>query len=105
MSRQERNFKRDRSILDLLTPEQYRIVKMTFTGASNQQIAYLMGIGEQAVKNQLTRAYGVTGARNRTHLAVLVWEETEGRFGGRNNASISSRYKRQHLFYSLTHRD
>jgi DNA-binding NarL/FixJ family response regulator len=79
MSRRERYFDRDRSILDLLTPDQVRLVKMTFTGASDAQIAHLTGKAVQTVKNEFYRAYRATGTRNRTHLAAMVWGETEGR--------------------------
>lgn len=66
-------------MIDLLTPNQLRMVKMTFTGVSDAQIAYLMGKSAQTVKNAFTSAFSTTGARNRTHLAALVWWELEGK--------------------------
>jgi DNA-binding NarL/FixJ family response regulator len=80
MSRSTRFTKPDKRLIDLLTPDQLRIVKMTFTGASNQQIGYLMGKADQTIKNNLTSAFEVSGAKNRTHLAVMLWWEIEGRF-------------------------
>jgi DNA-binding CsgD family transcriptional regulator len=66
-------------VIDALTPDQLRMVKMTFTGASDKQIAYLSGTEEKTVKNALSAAYAATGAKNRPHLAALVWWEIEGR--------------------------
>jgi DNA-binding NarL/FixJ family response regulator len=80
MQRQRRQPDPDNRLVDLLTPDQLRIVKMTFMGASNQQIAYLTGRAERTIKNTLTNAFDATGAKNRTHLAVMLWWEIEGRF-------------------------
>ena len=76
---QDRRVDPDKRLVDILTPDQLRMVKMTFTGASNAQIAYLMGIAVKTVKNQLTLAYRYAGAANRPHMAALLWWEIEGR--------------------------
>lgn len=85
MSRHYRRIDPDKRLVDLLTPSQLRFVKMTFTGASDAQIAYLTGKAVQTIKNDFNRAYRATGARNRAQLAALVWWEIEGKAKGKDN--------------------
>lgn len=58
--------------LAALTPRQREVVSLVAEGHSNREIADRLCISEGTVKNYLTRILEVTGASDRTNLAVLV---------------------------------
>lgn len=55
-----------------LSPRQAEIGRLVAEGLRNQDIAAHLAIGEQTVKNHLSRAYIKLGLRNRAMLAACV---------------------------------
>ena len=60
-----------------LTPRQRQILDLVAAGRTNQEIARVLGLSTQTVKNHLSRASMAYGYANRVELAV--WWVTEGR--------------------------
>ncbi len=65
--------------LDLLTPRQLDMVKLLSQGLGNRQIADAMGIKDQSVKNHVSQVLIRLGLENRTQLALLYFQATEGK--------------------------
>ncbi len=55
-----------------LSPRQVQIARLVAQARTDRQIAGLLGLSEQTVKNQLQRAYRKLGAHSRVALAVAV---------------------------------
>jgi DNA-binding NarL/FixJ family response regulator len=55
-----------------LTDQEWRLVRILASGATNREIAGRLGLREQTVKNRLTAIYGKRGMRNRLELAVYL---------------------------------
>ena len=59
------------------TGRELDIVKLVHQGMMNKEVAGLLGIGTDTVKNYLRVIYDKTGMGNRTELA-LWWEQNAG---------------------------
>ena len=59
-------------VLQDLTPQQQRIMKLICTGKPNKQIAYELSLAEATVKAHITALLRRLGARNRTQAVVMV---------------------------------
>lgn len=59
-------------VLQELTPQQKRIMKLICTGKPNKQIAYELSLAEATVKAHITALLRRLGVRNRTQAVVLV---------------------------------
>ena len=57
------------------TARQRQILQVAASGACNKQIARLLGVSEQTVKNHMIEIFGRLEARNRTHAVVLAWQK------------------------------
>lgn len=57
-----------------LSQRERDIVSAVIKGASNKDIAWQLGLGEQTVKNHLRRIFAKLGVANRVELAVLAME-------------------------------
>jgi DNA-binding CsgD family transcriptional regulator len=55
-----------------LTPRERQIVEAMLTAASNKEIAALLGITEQSVKNRLTALYRKLGVGGRLELVLKL---------------------------------
>lgn len=55
-----------------LTPREQQLVAAILRGAGNKEIARLLGVKEQTIKNQLVTLYQKTGASTRLELAMFV---------------------------------
>jgi DNA-binding NarL/FixJ family response regulator len=71
----------DNPVLNELTPQQQRIMKLICTGKANKQIAYELSLAEATVKAHITALLRRLGARNRTQAVVMV-EGALARQGG-----------------------
>lgn len=60
----------------MLTERQKEIVKWLAQGLSNKQIATMVGISEQTVKNHVSDAMKDQQVNNRVQLAVKFWYGT-----------------------------
>jgi DNA-binding NarL/FixJ family response regulator len=58
----------------LLSQRERDIVSAVIKGASNKDIAWQLGLGEQTVKNHLRRIFAKLGVNNRVELAVHAME-------------------------------
>jgi DNA-binding NarL/FixJ family response regulator len=58
----------------ILTTREREIVALIARGHSNQQIASMLAISEQTVKNKLTVIFGKLNLRGRVRLAVFAVE-------------------------------
>jgi two-component system, NarL family, nitrate/nitrite response regulator NarL len=58
-----------------LTPAEQRIVELASRGKTNREIAQLLDIKEQSVKNALSLAMRKLGVRNRVELVLAVRQE------------------------------
>lgn len=56
----------------LLTPREQQIAEAIASGRSNRDIAGLLGITEQTVKNHLTNIFGKVGVGSRLQLALAL---------------------------------
>ncbi|TAJ21151.1 MAG: response regulator transcription factor [Planctomycetota bacterium] len=56
-----------------LTARERELVELVLRGDSNKQIAQRLGIGEQSVKNMLSRAYATLGVQSRGELFHRVF--------------------------------
>lgn len=66
-------------MIDRLTPAERRVATLVMAGLSAKQIAAATGNSVQATKNRLSRIYRKLDINGRTQLAVIIWEETEGK--------------------------
>ena len=55
-----------------LTPREQQLVAALLRGAGNKEIAGLLGLKVQTVKNQLATLYQKTGASTRLELAMFI---------------------------------
>ena len=55
-----------------LTPREHQIAQAIANGRSNRDIASLLGITEQTVKNHLTNIFGKVGVGSRLQLALVL---------------------------------
>jgi len=55
-----------------LTPHEIKILRYIAEGNSNKLIAYALGIGEQTVKNHISKIMLKLKANDRTHAVVLA---------------------------------
>ncbi len=58
-----------------MTPRELEVVALVAQGLSNRQIAERLAVGEQTVKNHVSRAARKLGVRNRTAVALWVLEQ------------------------------
>ena len=56
----------------LLTPHEINVLRYIAEGNSNKLIAYALGIGEQTVKNHISKIMVKLKANDRTHAVVLA---------------------------------
>ena len=56
-----------------LTSRQVEALELASHGDDNTEIARQMGLGVEAVKSHLRKAYKALGARNRVHAVVLAY--------------------------------
>jgi DNA-binding NarL/FixJ family response regulator len=68
-------------VLQDLTPQQQRIMKLICTGKPNKQIAYELSLAEATVKAHITALLRRLGARNRTQAVVMVEGSTAAQRG------------------------
>ena len=54
-----------------LTRKQFQVVQHLVTGATDKQIAEVLGVSPRTVSNTLRHVYDKTGVSSRTHLAGL----------------------------------
>lgn len=64
-----------------LTPREQEIAKWVSQGKSNHDIAVLLDVSENTVRNHITRILDKTGCNNRSGLAVAVISQEQHRFG------------------------
>ncbi len=57
----------------ILTGRQVEALELASNGDENVEIAEQMGLGIEAVKSHLRKAYKALGARNRSHAVVLAY--------------------------------
>jgi DNA-binding NarL/FixJ family response regulator len=65
-----------------LTRRQREVAVAVAEGLSNKEVAALLSISDQTVKNNLTILYIRTGTGGRVALARWVWEQERGRAEG-----------------------
>lgn len=63
------------SVTGGLSAREIEVVQLVATGATNQEIAKRLVISPRTVQSHVDRAMKKTGARNRTHLAVIVVQD------------------------------
>lgn len=56
-----------------MTPAEIEIFKLCGQGYSDREIAQMRGTTQSELRTHMKHAIERQGARNRTHLAVLVW--------------------------------
>lgn len=54
-----------------LSPKQFQVVQHLVTGATDKQIAEVLGLSSRTVSNTLSHVYNKTGVSSRAHLAGL----------------------------------
>ena len=60
-------------VLDQLDPVNTSILCMIAEGLSNREIADRVFLSYQTVRNRVSQLFDVTGATNRTQLALMMW--------------------------------
>jgi DNA-binding CsgD family transcriptional regulator len=55
-----------------LTVRERQVAREVAAGRSNKEVAAILGISEQRVKNTLLSVYGKCGVRNRVELALYA---------------------------------
>ncbi|MBI5490543.1 MAG: helix-turn-helix transcriptional regulator [Deltaproteobacteria bacterium] len=55
-----------------LTPHELRLVRLAAGGAANKDIAAVLRISPQTVKNELRHVFAKLGVRSRKYLAALI---------------------------------
>jgi DNA-binding NarL/FixJ family response regulator len=55
-----------------LTPRELEVVSLVATGASNKEIAGILGLSEETVKHHLSRIFEKTGQASRVELALFA---------------------------------
>jgi DNA-binding NarL/FixJ family response regulator len=58
--------------MQALTPREYQVAKFVARGSSNKQIADVLSITEQTVKNHMQSIYRKLGVNNRVELTIYV---------------------------------
>ena len=71
--------------LDVLTPQQNRVLQQCLVGQSNKEIAQVLGISEQTVKIHLQHVFQKLGVRRRADLLLRRWVGREKRTEGRHS--------------------
>lgn len=61
-----------------LTQQEIRVLRLVATGASNPEIAHIMGIEGRTVRFHLGNLFQKTGVSNRGKLAAWAWREGFG---------------------------
>jgi DNA-binding CsgD family transcriptional regulator len=54
-----------------LSRKQFKVVQQLLTGATDKQIAELLGVSPRTVSNTLSHVYDKTGVSRRAHLVAL----------------------------------
>jgi len=67
------------SLMNLLTPQQFRTAILVTIGLKNAEIAEFLGTSEHVVKNVLRAIYDRAGCWNRVELALRFVCESESR--------------------------
>jgi two-component system nitrate/nitrite response regulator NarL len=75
----------------VLSDRERDIVNAVLKGASNKDIAWQLGLGEQTVKNHLRRIFAKLGVANRVELAVHAMARQSGEPGGRPDPAATPR--------------
>jgi len=72
------------------TPEQNdAILRLSTSGLTYKEVAARLGLGEQSVRNALSRGYrklGLYGAGSRLRAALMLRERDAARYGGMDRA-------------------
>ena len=71
--------------LDVLTPQENRVLQQCMVGQSNKEIARVLSISEQTVKIHLQHVFQKLGVRRRADLLLRRWVEPEKRNEGRRS--------------------
>jgi two-component system, NarL family, nitrate/nitrite response regulator NarL len=71
--------------LDVLTPQENRVLQQCMVGQSNKEIASVLAISEQTVKIHLQHVFQKLGVRRRADLLLRRWVEPEKRTEGRRS--------------------
>lgn len=64
--------KRFASVLECLTGTELEILRLLMDGAENKELAYRLDIPPDTIKSHVAAIMRKTGARNRTHAAVMM---------------------------------
>jgi DNA-binding NarL/FixJ family response regulator len=67
--------------LDILTPQENRVLQQCMVGQSNKEIARVLGISQQTVKIHLQHVFQKLGVRRRADLLLRRWVKREKRAG------------------------
>jgi len=68
--------KMDGTSLNPLSPREVEVLSHIARGNANKQIANVLGISEQTVKNHVSRIMGKMDAQDRTHAVVMAIEKS-----------------------------
>jgi two-component system, NarL family, response regulator DevR len=71
--------------LDVLSPQQQRILALIAEGKTNRQIAEAMFLSEKTIKNYLTALFAKLGMSSRTEVAIYA---TKLRAGGTESSAV-----------------
>ena len=63
---------REDRLLESLTGQEQRILRMVTEGMTNREIAFELGLAEKTVRNYVSTILGKVGLKNRTQLAAYV---------------------------------